>query len=155
MIPSMTPVAHRDGFRAPPREVGRAREPGAVVREQRLVGRDHVMARADRAFDDRLGDALGAADQLDHHVDSRIGRHGGSVVEPRQAGNLDRARLASVARGHARDRDRAPAARRDQRAVLVDQADRLRPDGAQAGDRDLQGFAHQAGFRTRPASAKT
>jgi hypothetical protein len=135
-----------------PGRLGGAREAGAVVREQRLVGGDHVVARRDRALDDRLGHALGAADQLQHHVYLGIGRHGHRVVEPARPREIDRPGLAALAGRDRRDHDLPAAARRDQRAVLLDQPHGLGADGAQARDRDLERFAHEASLRPSSTS---
>ena len=58
-------------------------ELGAVVGEQRLVGRHHVLAGGQRAQDEGAR-RLEAADQLDHDVDGGIGEDPRRVVGHRQ-----------------------------------------------------------------------
>ena len=49
--------------------LGKPRELSAVLGEQRLVGRHHMLARAQRRLDGGLGRTILAADQLDEDVD--------------------------------------------------------------------------------------
>ena len=69
--------------------LGELGELDAVLCEQRLVGGDDVLARAERRLDRILGNAVGAADQLDEHIDAGIARERDRIVEPLDAGRVD------------------------------------------------------------------
>ena len=78
--------------------------------DHRLVGGDHRNPALERRLDRLVGHAVGAADQLDEHVDfaarrqlSRIGKEpGGAEID---------AAVALGARAHGRDKDVAPGPR--------------------------------------------
>ena len=129
--------------------LGQAGELGAVMGEQRLVRGDHGLAGLERRPAERQRRAVGAADQLDHEVDLRVGGERQRIVVPAVAVERDAALALPVAR---RDRDHAqlaPGAQRDQRAVLLEQAQDRAADRAEAGDADAQRRSH----RLRPPPA--
>ncbi len=131
------------------RAFGRARQFQAVMREHRLVRGDKALARAERRARERQRRAVRSADQLDHHVRARL-RERGRVVDPLEAFDIDPAILRSVARRHRDDLDRPPRAPRDQRAVVIEQADHASADRAEPGKRDTKWFGHWCG----PPSAR-
>ena len=68
---------------ATPARRGRFEELDAVVREERLVGGDHVLAAGERPRDERAR-GLEAPDELDHDVDRRVREHAAGVTRQRQ-----------------------------------------------------------------------
>ena len=108
-------------------------------REQRLVGGDHGLAGLERALDRRLRRIAVAADQLDEHIDARIGRKRDRVRDPAQLLQVDAAILAARARADRDDLDR-PAARGASAArCCVDQAHHRGADRAETGKTHFQG----------------
>ncbi len=81
------------------------------------------------------GDAVGAADQLDEHVDARIGRQRHRIVEPPEAVEIDAAVLARLRADTPAILMLAPArSRQPLRLVLRAVRCRAGADGAKAGD---------------------
>ncbi len=117
----------------------------AVLREQRLVGGDHVLAVGDRRQDELAGARL-AADQLDDDVDVRMRDQLRGIGHQLDALEAHRARLGEVARarGH-RDHDLAAGAARDLLAVAAQHLDGAAAHGAQAQQADADRF-HAMGF---------
>ena len=114
----------------------------AVVRQHRLVGGDQRLARRQRVPRQRQRRAIGAADQLDDHIDIVAAGQLGSVVEPGEARQIDPALAAAVAGRHGGDGDGAPGAPRNQCGIVVEQRDDARANGAKAGEADAKGSGH-------------
>ena len=89
-----------------------------------------------------LGNAVGAADQLDEHVDAGILGEGDRIVEPFDAGRVDAAVLALVARGYPDQFDRPAGALSEARFMRVKQVEQARADGAKAGDAQGERLLH-------------
>ena len=110
----------------------------AVHREQRLVGRDHVLAGGDGLEHQGLGDAV-AADQLDDDVDRGVRDH-----LPRIADNLDRVaddgpRTRHVEVGHHRDLDAPAGAPANLFLIALQHLEGAAADGADAEQANLDG----------------
>ncbi len=69
----------------------------AVMRQHRLVGGDDVLAGGERGLDQIERHALGAADQLDHHVDPGIGGEIAKTPVPFRLRQIDAAIALAVA----------------------------------------------------------
>ena len=95
----------------------------AVHRQQRLVGGDDVLARAQRCLHQTARHAARAADQLDHDVDVGCGGQRHRVPFPAHAGEVDVALLGLAARAHGDQLERPAAAQRQQPAVLGQKLD--------------------------------
>src|SRR5690606_4295329 len=93
------------------RGVGRMREAGAVVGEQRLVGGDDVFARGDGGFDQLQRYAGLAADQLHDDVDVVAPGEIAGIVAPGDAREIDAAVATAVPRAGGGDDDGTAAAR--------------------------------------------
>ena len=76
--------------------VGQCQQLVATVRDQRLVGRDHVLAGADRGSNE-LARLLHASHQLHHHLYRGIRQHLAVALHQQLGGH--RPRLAEI--GHA------------------------------------------------------
>jgi hypothetical protein len=105
---------------------------GAVLREQRLVGRDDRCAVL-HAGEDQRARRLDAADDLDHEVDV-VTAH-----EPRGVGRdergIDAARAVGAAHGDPGQLQRPPDPRGQVVGVFGEQARDLAPDDAAAEQR--------------------
>ena len=128
-----------------PRRLGPRREPRAVMRHQRLVGGDDVLAVIERGIDDLAGDPVGAADQFDDDVDLGIGGHRRRILVPAHRRQIDAAVAAAVARRHRGDDDRAAAAFGQELGLVLQQFEDAGPDRAETGDGNLQGRLHDPG----------
>ena len=88
--------------------LGLARQRRAVMGEQRLVRGHHMLAGGERRLQQLARHALGAADQLDHHIDLRQMRERQGIVMPgdsprdrrrgRGCGRAPRRRAISIGR---------------------------------------------------------
>ena len=83
-----------------------ARQRRAVMGEQRLVGGHHMLAGGKCGLQQLPRDALGAADQLDHHVDLRQLCQRQGIVMPGIASEIDAAVALAIARRDGADLDR-------------------------------------------------
>ncbi len=101
-----------------------------------------MLAVGKRAFDQRAGNALLAADQLHHHIGVAVGQRQRIVVP---AGDFETARAGFVARRHGGDLSARPA-RCDK--VLAPRGQRFHyaaPDRAETGNGDAKRSRHFAG----------
>ena len=92
-----------------------------MVRHQRLVRGDDVLAVVEGGFDHPPGDAVGTADQLDDDVDFGIGRHRRRILVPAHRGQIDPAIAAAIAGGDRSDNDPAAGPLRQQIGLPVEQ----------------------------------
>src|SRR6056297_965868 len=122
--------------------LGRFGQRLAMVRQQGLVRRHHVLAAAQCRLGRSLGRAIAAADQFDEHVDIVPLREGDGIVFPLITVHRNTAVLAPVAGAYGRDRDRTPAARFEQRRFLANDLDNARADSAQTRNSKAQWFSH-------------
>ncbi len=133
----MPPATDASNDSARPSSSARAASRRAVMRHQRLVGGDDVLAVGERGVDDARGDPLGAADQLDDDVDFGIGRHRRRILVPAHRRQFDTAVAAPVARRHRGDDEPAPAALGQQLGLVLKQSEGAGTDGAEPRDGDL------------------
>jgi hypothetical protein len=112
---------------------------GAMHRQQRLVGRDHVLAGRDGLQHQCLGDAV-AADEFDHDVDVGVGNHGACVVHHRDVRAHDGPRARHIQIGHHGDFDAAPGAALDFMLVALEHVERAAAHGAYAQQAYLDRF---------------
>ena len=112
-----------------------------VMRQHRLVRGDEALPRRQRRARKRQRRPVGTTDQLDHHVGVACGKLR-RVVDPGKARQVDPAILAAIACRHRHDLDRPPRTPRDQRAVLLQQADHAATHRAQPRQRHLQRIRH-------------
>ena len=119
--------------------LGQGGDLGAMHGQQRLVGGDDVLARAQRGLHQPARDAARAADQLDHDVDVGRGGERQRILLPAHAGEVDVALLGLAARAHRDQLERPAAAQRQQPAVLGQKLDDACAHGAEAGDADFEG----------------
>ena len=117
-------------------------EPRPVMRHQRLVGGDDVLAMVERGVEHLPGDAVGAADQLDDDVDLGIGRHRRGVLVPAHRRQIDAAIAPAIARRDRGDDDAAAGALSQQFGLPVQQLQDAGPDSAETGDGDLERRFH-------------
>ena len=145
-----------------------ARERRAVMGEQRLVGGHHMLAGGKCGLQQLPRDTLGAADQLDHHVDVWQLCQCQGIVMPGQISEIDTAVALAIARRDGADLDRPLASPRQILGMKLEQLDRAGADIAESGDRDAQGLRHtdmiprlavsgrgrfrRAGFLLRPSA---
>ena len=115
-----------------------------MLGDKRLVGGDHVPAGGDGRLADLLGDAIGAADQFDHHLGVGLGGHGRSVVVPGEAVQRHGPALVPRARRYGADHDGPAAQPFEGTGMCLQHLEGADPDRAQAGDGDLQRPAHRA-----------
>ena len=124
----------------------RAREDlGAVLREQRLVGGDDVLAVVD-GLQHQLARVRLAADQLHDDVDVRARHDLARARHEFDAVQGDAALLLQVARPGHLDHDVAPGAARDLLAVAPQHLDGAAADSPQAQQADVDGLH----FRCKP-----
>ena len=122
--------------------LGRMREFRAMMGKQGLVRRHHRLARFECRPAQGERRAVGAADQLDHEIDFRVGRQRQGVVVPAQALQIDAPVAPALARRHRSDADLPPGPFGQQPAVLRQQSQHRRADGAKAGDAQAQRSLH-------------
>ncbi len=131
------PATEASNDSARPSSSARAASAGAVMRHQRLVGGDDVLAVREGGVDDARGHALGAADQLDDDVDFGIGRHRRRILVPARRRQFDAAVAAPVARRNRGDDEPAPAALGQQLGLILKQFEGAGADRAEPRDGDL------------------
>jgi hypothetical protein len=117
----------------------RGKDLGAVHRQQRLVGRDHMLAGGNGFHHQGLGDAV-AADQLDDDVDVGVGNDGAAVGHHLHVGADDAAGALGVQVGHHGDLDAAAGAAADLCLVAGQHLEGAAADGADAEQADLDGL---------------
>ena len=111
---------------------GQYRQPSAVMRQQRLVGRDDRLARLQRRLDGQPRGAFLAANEFDKHIDvRRIGDSDG-IGQPGDTREVNAAILLGVARSHGGDDDLAAKPQRQILAMLLQQLEHTTAHGAQA-----------------------
>ena len=103
----------------------------AMHREQRLVGRHHVLAGGNRLQHQGARDAI-AADQLDHDVDRRVVDHQPGIGDHLRPLANDGACTLGVEVGHHRDLDATPGAALDFLLVAMQHLEGAAADGADA-----------------------
>src|SRR5258708_27356415 len=111
----------------------------------------------ERGLDDAAGAAFGAADQRDDEADLGVGRHRGGMVKPAGGGDIDAAFPAVIARRHGGDDETASAARGEEVAVLLQQANDAGAHRAEPGYGKSEGRFHagtHAGQFSRKISAR-
>ncbi len=112
---------------------------GAVHREQRLVGGDHVLAGRDGLEHQLLGDAI-AADELDDDVDVGVGDDFARVADHLDAFADHFAGAGSVEVGHHGDLDATAGAALDFFLVALEHLEGAAADRACAEQAYLDGF---------------
>ena len=80
-----------------------------MLREQRLVGCHHVLARCQRRLDRGLGSPIGTADEFDHAVHIGGLSQFDRIVEPGIAGQIEPTILRTVPCRHGGNPDGLPA----------------------------------------------
>ena len=110
----------------------------AVMGEQRLVGGDHRLAGAKCLAGEIEGDALRAADQLDHRIDLGIGGERHRILVPAEALQIDTAVARAIARRDRLDGDLASGARAEQAPFCLSSRDHAGADGAEAGNAEFE-----------------
>ena len=125
-----------------------------MMGEQRLVRGHHRLACAERGLAQGQRRTVGAADQLDHHVDLGVGRQGDRVVVPAEPAEVDAAGARAMARGDCRDLERAAGALGEQAAILRQQPQHGAAHGAEPGDAQAQRLGHRLRPRRAPAPAR-
>src|SRR5690606_3686706 len=123
----------------------------AMAGKQRLVGRDHMLARGERRTDAVFSRPAVTADQFDEHVDLGRHRQGDGIVEPRHCGKIDAAVTAAVACTHTDDRDGPTTTRRELVRLPRHEVKQRRSDRTEAGHAQTQVIHHKT---TRSVSWK-
>ena len=123
---------------------------GAMVREQRLVRGDDVLAVGDRIEHQRAR-RLDAADELADDVDVGMADDDRSIVRQVHAGDAARAfaRAVERARGDPVDRDRPPRASLDLLLVAPQDVPRALADGAEAEQTDVDRLQQELSRATK------
>ena len=109
---------------------------GPTFGDQRLVGRDHRLARPQRGHDRVGARAAGAADHLDQHVDVIAHGQRSRISLEGQRRQIDAPVARGIARRDRRDPQRPAGARADLCVILGEQAQHAYPDRAQPGNPD-------------------
>src|SRR6516225_1888529 len=122
--------------------LGLGGEGGSVMRHQRLVGGDDVLAMVECGIDHLPGDAVGAADQLDDDVDLGIGCHRRRIFVPAHRRQIDPAIAAPIAGGNRDDDEPASSPLSQEVSLPVEQLRGAGADRPQARDGDLQRRFH-------------
>ena len=91
------------------------------MRHQCFVRRDDVLAMVERGVENLTGDAVGAADQLDDHVNLGIGRHRRGIFIPAHRREVRAAIAPAIARRDRSDDDAAAGAVSQQVGLPVQQ----------------------------------
>ena len=81
----------------------------SVLGDKRLVGGDYVPAGENGRLTDLLGDAIGAADQFDHHLGVGLGGHNHRIIVPGKAVDRHGAPLVPCACRYGAHHDLSPA----------------------------------------------
>ena len=115
-----------------------------VLRDQRFVGRHHMLAAFDGTADD-LERRVDPPHHLDHNIDIRIADGRGRVESKLRLRNQVASTLAGAASNHAGHRDRGAEATFDGRCVVSQEAQNPLAHDANAQKRDLNSIlAHGA-----------
>ena len=125
-----------------------------MMGKQRLVRGHHRLARAERGLAQGERRTVGAADQLDHHIDLRVGRQRQRVVVPAEPAEIDAAAARAMARGDRRDLERAAGALGEQAAVLRQQPQHGAPTVPSPAMPRRSGSAHRLRPPRAPAPAR-
>ena len=105
----------------------------AVLGQQLLVGRDHVLAMIDGGQHQVLGDA-GTADQFDHDVDIRMGRDHAGIADNLDAVADNFARPGNIEIGRHFQHDRTPGTPADFFRIAFENGRGAAADRADAHD---------------------
>ncbi len=124
--------------------LGQSRELGAVHGEQRLVGGDHVLARARRRLHATTRPAAGAADGLDDDVDVRRGGERQGIALPAHARHVDVPLAGLAPRADGNDLEAAVRRAATGSRPCSAKFDDARANGAEAGDADSERSFHGA-----------
>ena len=112
----------------------------AVVRDHRLVGSHDALVLTQRRTRKRQRRPVGAAHQLDHHIDILAPGELCHVVFPRITRKIDAAILGAITRAHRDHFDRAASAGCDEIVIGAEQTDHADADRAESGNRNAQRF---------------
>src|SRR5216683_4912985 len=112
-------------------------EPGSVMRHQRLVRGDDVLAMVERRVDHIPRDAISAPDQLDNDVNLGIGRHRAGVLVPAHRREIDPAIATPVTRGDRSDDEPAAGALCQEIGLPVEQLQGASSHSAESRDGNL------------------
>ena len=123
-----------------------SRQFDAMPGEQRLVRRDHMLLGMQRRLDRCLRRPVRAADQLDEHVDTRVGRQPNRIVDPAHAGERHAAILVARASGHSRHPERPTGVSRQPFAMFVQQLQQPDTNRAKPRDAEFQWLIHELAF---------
>ena len=119
-----------------------------MMRQQRLVGGNHVLASLQCGFDRRLGGVAFAAHQFDENVDIGVRRQFHRVVVPGELRQVVAAVLGPGTGGHRHHLDRPPGAGRHQIHVPRQNVQHPAADRSQPRNAQTQRLFH----RTKPAN---
>ncbi len=109
-----------------------------VMRQQRLVGGDHILARRNRGLGCQTGGAFVATHHLDEHIDIIAFGQCHWVGFPCKTRQVGIAVLGPVTRGNGGDDHGAPGAGGNQIAVTLHDLDHANAHGAQTGNAKAQ-----------------
>ncbi len=140
----MPPATAASKFKATPFFSASRASSVPCLGKQRLVGGDHVLAGPQGRFHSRLGGSILAADQLDEHVDGRIGRQPLGFVEPGDIIEGSFALLVARAGADTSHHDVAADHIGEARPVGLQQAKQATANGAEPGNTQSQWLAHRA-----------
>jgi hypothetical protein len=111
--------------------------------EQRLVGRDHMLAGFEGSLHRRSGRIGLPADQLDEDVDLRRCSEGYRIVNPFDVLKIvDASGFLAVAGGNGHHRHRAAGLHGNGFSVLLQRVKHARADRSEAGEPKSQGIFH-------------
>jgi hypothetical protein len=113
-----------------------------MLGDQRFVGGDHRFARLQRRLDRRQRRLAGAAHQFDKTIDAGIGRQRHGIFRPGDAAQIDPALLHLRTRGNGDHAHAAPAARRQDAALLLDQPNDFGAHGTEPRNTQFEGCDH-------------
>ena len=144
LMTGMPPATAASKASATPRSSAAAASAAPCTASSALLAVTTGLPAAMRRLDQRARRPVGAADQLHHDIDRRVGGQRHRVVVPAQAGYGHAAVLRAVARRNRGDRDRPPGARGDDVGVVAQQLQHAAADRAQAGEGDGERPGHGA-----------